>query len=244
MKIIASDYDGTLNHHGISQADKTAIKKFRAEGNKFGLVTGRDLEQAMWVIYDLKKAELELDFVLCCTGGVTLTSDGEIVKAKKQKTGEYLNDMIKYARTLELGSFRVSNELVVCHVDPRGHINQDFSVISELTQANAWFGNEDDAQKFVEYVEKNHKNDISVFRNGGSIDMPPLGTSKVTGVYEYASQFEDAKIYTVGDNVNDIPMILEFDGYAVSNAREETKKAAKHHCDRIADMIEEIMKEN
>lgn len=243
MKIIASDYDGTLNHHGISETDKTAIEKFRKEGNKFGLVTGRDLEQAMWVISDLKRANLEVDFVLCCTGGVTLTSDGEIVSAKKQKVGEYLNDMVKYARTLELGSFRVSNELVVCHIDPRGNIKQDFSAIGELTQANAWFYTEEDAQKFVEYVEKHHKNDIGVFRNSGSIDMPPLATSKVTGIYDYASQFKDAKIYTVGDNVNDIPMIKEFEGYAVSNAKEETKKVAKHQCDRIADMIEEIMKE-
>lgn len=244
MKIIASDYDGTLNHHGISEADKLAIKKFRENGNKFGLVTGRDLEQAMWVISDLKRANLEVDFVLCCTGGVTLTSDGAIVKAKKQKTGDYLNDMLKYARTLELGTFRVSNELVVCHTDPRGNVNQDFSAISELTQANAWFYTEEDAQKFVEYVEKYHKKDISVFRNSGSIDMPPVGTSKVTGIYDYASQFENARIYTVGDNVNDIPMIKEFDGYAVSNSKEETKKVAKHHCDRIADMIDEIMKEN
>ena len=47
MIIIASDFDGTLNHHGISEADKNAINKFRAEGNKFGIVTGRDLEQLL-----------------------------------------------------------------------------------------------------------------------------------------------------------------------------------------------------
>lgn len=241
MIIIASDYDGTLNCHGISETDKIAIEKFRKAGNKFGLVTGRDLEQAMWVIFDLKKANLELDFVLCCTGGVLLTTHGDIVWAKKQKTGKYINELLDYARTLNLGTFRVSNELTVCFADARNHIRQDFSAISELTQANAWFGDEEDAKKFVSYVEKNHKNDISIFRNGGSIDMPPLGTSKVSGIYDYAKAFESPKIYTVGDNVNDIPMILEFEGYAVSNAKDEVKAVAKHQCDRIANMIEEIM---
>ena len=53
MIIIASDYDGTLNHHGVSDGDKEAITKFRKAGNKFGIVTGRDLEMATWVIYDL-----------------------------------------------------------------------------------------------------------------------------------------------------------------------------------------------
>ena len=244
MIIIASDYDGTLNHHGISEADKNAIKKFREAGNKFGIVTGRDLEQALWVVYDLKRAELELDFVIGCTGGVILTSNGEIVSAKKQKTGEYINDMLSYARTLNLGTFRVSNELTVCFADARNNIKQDFSAIKELTQANAWFGSEEDAEKFLQYVKKNHADDISIFRNGGSIDMPPKGVSKVTGIYDYAKNYEGAKIYAVGDNVNDIPMLSEFDGYAVSNARDEVKGIAKHQCDRIADMIEEIMKEN
>jgi hydroxymethylpyrimidine pyrophosphatase-like HAD family hydrolase len=37
MIIIASDYDGTLNNHGVSQEDKDAITKFRKKGNKFGI---------------------------------------------------------------------------------------------------------------------------------------------------------------------------------------------------------------
>ena len=243
MKIIASDYDGTLNHSGISEADKIAIEKFRKEGNKFGIVTGRDLEMATWVIYDLEKVDIEVDFVICCTGGIILSFDGEIISAKKQKTGEYINEILNYARTLSLGVFRVSNEMTTCYADRKNRIKQDFSAISEMTQANAWFEKEEDAEKFLQYVIKNHKDDISIFRNGGSIDMPPYGVSKVSGIYDYASFYKDAKIYTVGDNLNDIPMIKEFEGYAVSNAKEETKKVAKHQCDRIADMIEEIMKE-
>lgn len=242
MIIIASDFDGTLNHHGISDGDKKAIKKFREAGNKFGIVTGRDLEMATWVIYDLEKVGLEVDFVICCTGGVILSFDGEIISAKKQKTGEYINEILNYARTLSLGVFRVSNEMTTCYADRKNRIKQDFSAISEMTQANAWFEKEEDAEKFLQYVIKNHKDDISIFRNGGSIDMPPYGVSKVSGVYDYASSYKDAKIYTVGDNLNDIPMIKEFDGYAVSNAKDEVKEIANHHCDRIADMIEEIMK--
>ena len=45
MKIIASDYDGTINYQGrVSEEDKAAIRKFRQAGNKFGIVTGRDAE--------------------------------------------------------------------------------------------------------------------------------------------------------------------------------------------------------
>jgi hydroxymethylpyrimidine pyrophosphatase-like HAD family hydrolase len=41
MKIIASDYDGTLNHGGIGEEKRNAIKKWREKGNKFGIVSGR-----------------------------------------------------------------------------------------------------------------------------------------------------------------------------------------------------------
>ena len=42
MYILASDFDGTLNHGGISQRSRDAIAAFRAAGNLFGIVTGRD----------------------------------------------------------------------------------------------------------------------------------------------------------------------------------------------------------
>lgn len=243
MIIIASDYDGTLNHNGVSDGDKEAIKKFRAAGNKFGIVTGRDLEMATWVLYDLEKIGLEIDFVICCTGGIILNSDGEMLSVKKQKTGEYIKEILSYARNLSLGVFRVSNELTTCYADKKNRIKQDFSAISELTQANAWFSKEEDAEAFLQHVKKNYPNTISIFRNGGSIDMPPYGVSKVTGIYDYAKDYEGAKIYTVGDNVNDIPMLKEFESYAVSNARDEAKAVASHQCIRIENMIEEIMGE-
>ena len=74
--------------------------------------------------------------------------------------------------------------------------------------------------------------------------MPPPSVSKTSGIYEYASNFEGAKIYTAGDNYNDIPMLKEFCGFAVSNALDKVKEEAEHTCDRICDMIEYIMKED
>ena len=174
-----------------------------------------------------------------------LNSEGKIESVKKQKIGEFLPKMVEYAKTLDIGGFDISNELTYCYVDTAGHIKQDFSgLCGEITQANSWFYNEEDAEKFVNYIKENFSNEISAFRNGGSVDIPPYGVSKVSGIYDYAEKYKDAKIYAVGDNVNDIPMLNEFDSYAVSNAREEAKAAAKHQCDRIADMIEEILKEN
>ncbi len=45
MKILASDYDGTLRTGKcVSEENVEAIRAFRAHGNAFGIVTGRSVE--------------------------------------------------------------------------------------------------------------------------------------------------------------------------------------------------------
>ena len=239
MKIIATDFDGTLSYQGkISDEDKNAIHRFREAGNKFGIVTGRDVDLAQWI-----KPEngLEYDYLICCTGAVIKNTEGEIIFQKKGKIGSYIYEMIDKARELGAYGFSASDVLLKCVVDIKGKIPMQMDALKEFTQVNTGFTNEENAQKFVDYVNTTYGDKISAFRNGTSIDMPPADTSKVTGIYEYAKFFDNPEIYAVGDNVNDISMIKEFCGFAVSNAKEEVKKVAKHQCDRIADMIDFIM---
>lgn len=243
MKIIASDYDGTINCGGISEADSKAIARFREAGNKFGIVTGRCLEMALWVLFDLKKYNTQVDFLICCTGAIILTGDGEITHIKKGKVTEKFNEIVEKAYELGFGSLNINDGLKKLFFDPNGKIPYDISEMNNFTQLNVWFTKDENAQKFDEYIKKNHSSIISSYRNGGSVDMPPIKTSKVTGIYDYASQFENPEIYAVGDNLNDLPMIEEFCSFAVSNAQPKVKEMATHQCDRVADMIEFIMEE-
>ena len=241
MKIIATDFDGTLSYNGrVSDEDKAAIHKFREAGNKFGIVTGRDVDMAQWI-----KPEngLEFDYLICCTGAVIRNADGEIIYQKKGRMDSFIYDLIDKAKELGAYGFSVSDIFLKCAVDIKGKIPMQIDALKEFTQVNTGFVSEENAQKFVDYVNATYSDKISAFRNGGAVDMPPADTSKVTGVYEYAKMFENPEIYAVGDNVNDLNMIEEFCGFAVSNAKEEVKAKAKHQCNRIADMIEFIMEE-
>ena len=47
MKILASDYDGTLNYNGFDSQKLDAIARWRAAGNLFGLVSGRSAD-SLW----------------------------------------------------------------------------------------------------------------------------------------------------------------------------------------------------
>ncbi len=113
--------------------------------------------------------------------------------------------------------------------------------ILKILIANTRFETEEKAIKFCNYVNKNFFHSISAVTNGCSVDMPPAGVSKTTGILEYAKHIANSKIYTIGDNINDIDMIKAFNGIAVSNAKEEVKKQAKYQADRVADAIEFVI---
>ncbi len=244
MKIIASDFDGTLNYNGVSAEDSEAIARFRAMGNKFGIVTGRDLEMALWVLHDLKKSNTEIDFLICCTGATILSGDGDVLMIKRGKVTPEFQAFIDKAYELGFNGFNFNNLLKRCYVDPKAKIPSDAMEMTEFSQLNAWFSNEESAKKYNDFINENYSHLISAYRNGGSVDMPPPNTSKVTGIYDYAKTFDAPEIYSVGDNLNDLPMIKEFCGFAVSNAQPEVKAAAKHQCNRICDMIDMILEED
>ena len=241
MKIIASDFDGTINYNGrISDEDKEAIKRFRQAGNKFGIVTGRDVDLAQWI---KQENGFEFDFIICCTGGVIKNGEGEIIYAKKGKVGDFFYDLIEKSKEFGANFFAIGDTMLKAYIDMAGKIEPQFNVLSEFTHSNVGFHTEDGARQFAEFVKDNYSDKISAYQNGWHVDMPPASTSKVTGIYEYASRFNSPEVYAVGDNVNDLSMIEEFIGYAVSNAKDEVKAKAKHQCNRICDMIDSIMEE-
>ena len=72
MRLLACDFDGTVFcKHSISERDLLAIARWRAEGNLFGIVTGRG---AGTLLADLSRFPLEYDFLLCNNGALLLDS--------------------------------------------------------------------------------------------------------------------------------------------------------------------------
>jgi hydroxymethylpyrimidine pyrophosphatase-like HAD family hydrolase len=74
MKIGASDYDGTLfRQRTIAAEDVEGIRSWRAAGNKFGVVSGRDYGMLM---PQLKHYGIESDYAVCNNGGIIFRADG------------------------------------------------------------------------------------------------------------------------------------------------------------------------
>ena len=73
MKLIGSDYDGTLNHGGIDEEKLEAIRRWRAAGNVFGVISGRGPD---FIAELTDKLGDNFDFYASCNGGVAVDAKG------------------------------------------------------------------------------------------------------------------------------------------------------------------------
>lgn len=244
MYILATDYDGTLNRGGVSQADREAIAKFRSAGNKFGIVTGRDCG-----MYDtLMHEKVEFDFVVVMNGAIALDENGEIIIAEHGDSScvRAITEIIgKYDNYL---SYVCERKRLTFHsVYPDG--NERYRPLSEaenlppFTMMNTWVKSDELAERAVAEINEKFGESVNALQNGNCIDIPPHGIDKGVGVARYADSIgvSHDNVWCAGDNMNDMAMISRFHGCAVSNARDEVKSAAEIICDGIADLISHIM---
>lgn len=102
MKILASDYDGTLRTEELVDInDVHAIHEFRAAGNMFGLVTGRSMES---IQTEIQKNKIEFDFIVANNGGVIYDRDFQRLQVLYMDFNKAL-DIIAYIKTLDCVSF-------------------------------------------------------------------------------------------------------------------------------------------
>ncbi len=78
MKLLASDFDGTLLvDKKINKRDIEGIKALRKKGHKFIISTGRTLLTMEGVI---EKYDLEFDYLVLCNGAVILDKNKKVIK--------------------------------------------------------------------------------------------------------------------------------------------------------------------
>lgn len=245
MHILATDYDGTLNRGGVSQADRDAIAKFRAAGNLFGVVTGRASD-----MYDtLVREKVEFDFVIVMNGAMSIDTNGDTVF-------EVTGDASCVRGITELIGSGYENYLsCVCHktrrtfhsAHPEGNDKYnpmaDIDGLTTFTQLNTWVKSDELAAKAAAEINARFGEHVNALQNGNCIDIPPRGIDKGVGVARYADQMgvPHENVWCAGDNMNDMAMITRFHGCAVSNARAEVKAAAEATYDGIFAIIDHIM---
>ncbi len=252
-RIIASDFDGTLMRGpSVMQADAEAIKEWQEKGNLFGLVTGRDL-------YAAKKAAerasvVSFDFIICCSGACILDSEEKCVWSNISDTSRLteLTDFILQRNPLWLSRSCGMKMLGIPtglnigfktgQTDESGRVYvtpENFSRGPGFNIIHTAFENAEIAKEHTNQINKIFGDYVNAYRNERCVDIPGAGAGKsqslrmLSEIYKIPCE----SITPIGDNYNDIDMIRDFHGCAVSSGKDEVKSAASAVYDDIAGLI-------
>lgn len=252
--LLASDLDGTLIHWptpGVSDYDREAIAKFRAAGNKFVVITGRSYGGAYWGMQcdDFP----EIDAMLCLNGAYAMRVDGSEIYDKRTKyTGgtefvEFIKNSGARCMNLDVGQQNYSVDLgIPVDRDPNDiKTAEQIAALDTFTAFTAGYGTLEEASETARKLTEHFGDMVTPLQNGSSLDMPGAGITKGTGALFAAQTFgiDEDKIYTVGDNFNDMNMIADYHGSVISHAPDDMKTVAERVVDNVGDVIYYIMEE-
>ena len=220
MLMIASDYDGTLCRYGkITKGDRESIAKWRAKGNLFGFVTGRGAD----FLKTASELELESDFFVLHTGADIYDGEGNSI-ARFDADRELIPLLDECC-----GSFGALKYNPECTA---GFFLQYYA----LTQTEA------ECTELCSVINEKYSDRITAYQNGRNVNAVKRGVSKANGIAVIAERFgiEKSRIAAVGDTLNDLSMLTEYNGFAMYTASAQVKRLAPNSCKNIGDLIKQL----
>lgn len=248
MKVLATDYDGTLKRgEFITPEDKSAITEWRKAGNLFGIISGRSYSA---LLEETQNQKVKYDFLICNNGAVI---KDQIAQIDLQYTadGKVLEDLVTlivknggHHAAISTGDKRICVDIGRSsrkRPDEHSIDLEQVKLIEYFNQIDTVLDNESLSKAFADTVNSKYGQYVTAHQNGICIDMVPAGRSKPVGLLEYLNlkNIPKSNAITVGDNLNDLSMIIEFNGYAVSNANPAILPYAKKIYKDIATIIQE-----
>ncbi len=254
MKVAASDYDGTLLRGGaIDEETKAGIARWRAAGHKFGIVSGRDYGM---LVPQLHAYGVKFDYTICNNGAIIRGAD-DVICFQAEIASNALAAIA--AEPLVQKSFHfafsAADVTYLCHHFAGSWIEReakewDFpivcieeSMIGTLTgiqQFSLGFAQPKQSDECAKVLNEKMGTMICAFPNGCSLDITPVGISKEQGIRQLLCKmgWDGAKVYAIGDETNDLPMLKAFDGYSLTTARPEIQSQAKAVFSSVGAMLD------
>lgn len=254
FQILASDYDGTLRKNGvIDPRDLESIAKFRQAGHLFGIITGRAYNM---IINELNHYGISVDFLICNNGSVIYDASGHSLYHVTIDF-QLAMDLMAWLDKEEAALFGVTGDKsYFAQVNP-GFIRQPsvnaiiqpmVSTKEEVLKSQkitAFFTRKNNLELIIDLgnrIEEAFGSRFGLHQNRGTIDIGPLGISKSTAISALQEIYPQTHITVIGDDLNDIEMVRDFDGYGIIGGHEELIKVAKHLVHDISECMNNLMK--
>lgn len=253
MKLLAADYDGTLRRGDVvSKRNKEALRKWREQGNLFGIVTGRSLES---IQREMIKNEIQVDFLITNNGGVQADGHGNVLSIATIDFAKAL-EILAVIRTLDCISYVLNNGISRSRtvlkesIEDLKYGNQDMmreeaDLLSEGKIAQIVLSVEDNElnHRYAKQINEQFGNYVEAFPNLYCVDIVPKGVSKAAGIANMleASQIEVEEILCVGDQFNDVSMLEAYQGYTFHDSPQELQAMAFKVIDEVADVVADTL---
>lgn len=253
MKIAASDFDGTLQvDREISQGNLAAIHRWQEAGNKFGLVTGRNLHLAK---IGLAPYDLKLDFCVALNGAAVYDGEErEIFGACLPK--ECLRDLWAHELAREspyVITLRGKDSFVKWN-DPNWSDPLRRADLKEVTPEEAVeipgvmqvcfaASSPERAKELAEDLNRSFGKLLIAEVNLFYIDVCARGNNKGTGLVhlQEGMGWQDCPLYVIGDDLNDLSMVERFQGFAMEQGNPQLKEIASRVFPSVEAMLDTMM---
>ena len=241
MKLIGSDYDGTLNHGGIDEEKLCAIRRWREAGHIFGVISGRGPD---FLAELTEKLGDNFDFYASCNGGVAVDAKGAELfnyRCEGVDARAFVADLLAWGAPLAYVNvddrcFMVGNAATTERVD---YMIEEMPDIPYFQKMAVFLPGPDEAGVLTAKVREKYGDKVNALQNWWCVDIAPYGVDKAAGLRRLAAHFgvAEADIIAVGDNLNDAAMVGAFRGYAMAQGSEELKKIATCITESVTDLI-------
>lgn len=259
-KILLSDLDGTLLNakREVSQENIDAIQYFIDNGGKFGIATGRDIDN-VWKLFH----NVPVNFFCIFSNGSVLFDKGKKevlseVSLDNTKIMPFLEECIKLYPEIGIqlhtnqGTIFVPDASNVNPETAQGHepyICKKLEECGDLVIRKVLFLTPSGDFDWLKSASEALDSVISRVQSSKIYyEFLPKGSSKGAMVEELRKRMSaDEKLYAVGDFYNDIEMVLGADvGILCENAPDELKKQVKyltvnHNESVISDVVHRII---
>ena len=230
-KILISDYDGTFYQNYIDiKKNIDKVNEFRTLDNLFVLATGRsyvDLKQK------IDKYEIPYDYLILNHGALLLSKDLEIIKVFTLDK-ELVDSILEYANNKD-----IYDVILISAFDK--NVTDTLNIVKIMLKLYSY----DKALEVKNYIDKSYTNIRSYLVRDEEhylVEVVSNKASKSLMIDKILDKEEIVKknVYTIGDGINDIEMIRDYNGYRVSNSCKELVSVTDRVIDNVSDLISRI----
>ena len=231
-KILISDYDGTFYQNDLDiKKNIDKVTEFRTLGNLFVLATGRSYVDLKIMI---DKYKIPYDYLILNHGALLLSKKLEILNVFTLDK-ELVGSVLEYAN-----NNKDIYDVVLIDVFKKKVIDTSNAVKIMLKLYS--YDNALDVKKYIDERYANIKCYYEKEDNHYLVEIVSSKASKSLMIEKILVREEIKKdnVFTIGDGVNDIDMIRNFNGYRVINSCKELDSITNRVIDNVSDLIEKI----